>query len=958
MNKIYVITLLALHFLMLGKTPKLIYKENKGQWPDKVLFGSEFLNTQFYINQNSFNYCIRSIADLKKAQEHHHSDIPKIDIIHGHNYEVEFLNGSLSSFDKRQKQEEYFNYFLGNDKRKWASEVKAYKSILFSEVYPNINLDVYSTGLNVKYDFIVKKGGDLTKVQMHYKYTYGVEVKGEELIIETSVGKIREQAPIAYQIIQGKKIAINCKYRLLSENVIGFDCPEGYDKNYELIIDPTVIVCSYSGAQNWTNNYSETYDEDGNIYDLGGAEQGYPTTTGAFQTVSGQYVCVISKYNSTGSARLFSTYLGGDSVEIPINIVVKNNQINIFGKTTSKNFPVTTNAYDTTNNGGKDYFISKLNLIGTNLLASTYVGGQSNEEVSITGSAEISGEMICDDLGNIYVCGGTYSTDFPTTSGTISQTLKGVYDGVVFKLNPNLDNLLWSTFLGGMGKDKCKALRLDGSGGVYCLGATTSTNFPTTSGSYAVSKIGNPFDWDLFITHINATGTSIISSTFLGMTSRDLPDFIDVDLNNDVYVCGTIVNPTNFIATPGIYSNPSGRNVIYKLNSTLSTVLYKTKFGFVTGTVFDDPLLTYSAFKVDSCQKVYVAGFGSNTFPTTNGAFQSFGGGGTDIYMAVFNTNCISLAFASYFGGADALYDTGEHNDGGISYFDNKGYLYQAICTMGGLPITANAYDSGYDQMDTTKTTFNDAILKVDMQTFVNASFSYGANIMGCEPFTAEFNNYSNTGTVSWNFGDGSAMSSESSVSHTYSNLGEYDVVLVVTDTNTCNKVDSVISVLTVVANPQLELGPDKYMCDNNPIAIFSNVSNVSYLWSSGATTPSIIVNQPGKYSLTVNNGGCEVKDEVNVVLSDSDLRDKFPNVITPNNDGANDLIDFEKYNLVEIEFTVFDRWGNVKYKTTEPANQWYPKNLEDGSYFYVMNYTTNCSQEQNKLQGFITIFK
>lgn len=159
MHKIYIFTLLILSFWVVGSTPKLIYKENKGQWPGKVLFGSESFDTKFYINQNSFNYCIYSVADLKKAQEYYHSRATETDIIHGHNYEVEFVNGNLSSVEKRQQQQEYFNYFLGNNKSQWASEVKAYKDVLFNGVYPHINLEVYSTNLNVKYDFVVKKEG-------------------------------------------------------------------------------------------------------------------------------------------------------------------------------------------------------------------------------------------------------------------------------------------------------------------------------------------------------------------------------------------------------------------------------------------------------------------------------------------------------------------------------------------------------------------------------------------------------------------------------------------------------------------------------------------------------------------------------------------------------------------------------------------------------------------------------
>jgi hypothetical protein len=816
----------------------------------------------------------------------------------------------------------------------------------------------------IKYDFIVKKGANINLIQLHYNNTNGIDIINDDLVIKTSVGNVIENKPIAYQLIKGKKKFINCNYILLNKTTIGFNCPQGFDRKYDLIIDPTIIVCSYSGSSTYVESYTSTYDQNGNIYNLGATgDAGYPTTIGAFQTLLAAqgYNFVLSVYNNNGASKFYSTYLGGDSLDTPINMVIKKNEINIFGLSCSRNFPVTSNAYDVSNNGKYDFVISKLNLSGTNLLASTYVGGlkdEGNPYFHYNGLYNTTsvGEMVCDSTGNVFIFSNTESPNFPITLGAISTSIKGPSDACVFKLNQTLQNLVWSTYLGGTSRENGGALRLDSHGDIYCYSCTNSIDFPVTLGCYQAMKLPPALASDFCITHINSTGTIILASTYLGTSTSDLSSLMDLDKNDNVYIVGNIYNSiSSFTATIGVYSNPNGQNVICKLNSSLSTVYFQSKFGSIPAGTSYDPYFRFSAFKVDSCQKIYLAGYGSNSYPITPNAFMPYGGGLTDMYMAVFNPNFSSLAFGSYYGGSSKdKFGGGEHNLG-INYFDDKGVLYMAIGTSGQLPVTSGVYSNSFIPNDTLA--LNDAFLKVDFQTFVNASSSYGANITGCHPFNAQFNSFANTGVISWDFGDGS-HSNQSSISHLYPNLGTYDIVLVVTDSTTCNRVDSIKSTLYVIEPVNLNLGEDKFICENSSITLSSNINTITYLWNTGETTPSIIVNQPGNYSLILNNGGCSSTDDINIIYSESNLRKDFPNVITPNNDKINDAIDFSIYNLETIEFIVFDRWGREKYKTSDIFSKWTPNNFEDGTYFYVLNYIPKCSQDLKKLQGFISVFK
>jgi hypothetical protein len=486
-NFVYIFVFLNL--LTKAGTPSIIFKENKGQWPEKVLFGAEYYNVKFYVNKSSFNYCVYNPNDLarlglKKSEEKH--------IIHGHNYEVNFVGANLQDYITANKQPENYNYFLGSDRSKWASKVKAFGNLQFNNIYKNIDLKLYSSELNLKYDFIVKQGGDVNSIRMNYNYVDGIELLNNEIIIKTSIGNVIEKEPVAWQFINGKKQIIKCKYVLLENNSVGFVFPDSYNKNYELIIDPVVVACSYSGSSVSSYNYAATYDSFGNIYNAAGADMGYPTTPGAFKStsnISGD--CVISAFNPTGTTKLFATYLGGDSSEYAIDINVTNDVISILGVTYSKNYPCSLTAFDSILGGAQDLFITKLDTSGSSLMASTLMGGSLKEsfyQFSLAGYASLNGEMVLDKTGNVYVTSNTNSSDFPTTTGCILNFKQGPSDAVIFKLNSSLSTLVWSTYMGGSNIEEGSSIKLDGSGGVYCSGTTNSSNFPTTPGAVRTCK--------------------------------------------------------------------------------------------------------------------------------------------------------------------------------------------------------------------------------------------------------------------------------------------------------------------------------------------------------------------------------------------------------------------------------------------------------------------------------------
>lgn len=954
MQKIYILILSSIHLISFADSG-IAFKENKNQWPSNVLFGANYRTTKFFVNNNGFNFCVYDGKDINKAHQVRHDKINEnnaIDnqLVKGHNYNVIFNNASFLNVSKFSPLTEYYNYFIGNDESKWAGNVRAFEELLFSNIYSDIDLKLYSNKNDIKYDIIVKPHGNIYQVELNYRNVNHLSIKDGSLIVETSIGNIIEQKPYAYQFIKGKKTQVACQYVLKNNNVT-YSLPNGYNDNYELVIDPTIVVCSYDNSPVWSNCHGASYDVFGNIFVLGQADAGYPTTTGAFQILSDSlYDNIVSKYNPTGNIKIFTTYVGGDNYEFIQNTVVTNNEINVFGTTYSSNFPTSINAFDKTFNDTLpnfcDFFVCKLDLTGSSLLASTYIGGLGNDGInSVVVATEGShiGNMLLDPQGNVYVIGSTNSTDFPTSSGAFQAIKNSGVDNIAFKLDPNLQTLLYSTFFGGTNNENAYGSKLINSNELLICGSTQSADFPSTAGT--INPIKNA-GRDMYVFHLNSSGTGMIASTFLGTPTNEYAYFIDTDDNNDIYVCGYMGSTPSFTPTPGLYSTVTGRSTIYKINSSLSSIIYKTRFGSAN-------FLEYTAFKIDSCQNIYIAAITSGiTFPVTADKFQSHNQG-SDLYITVFNTNMLSLKFASYFGGRND-----EHVDGGTSYFSDKGVLYQGICiNRGNLPTTTGAYQSTFPTIDTMA--YNDAFVKIDLQNFVTTTSSYGAEIKGCPSFTANFNSFTNTGTNSWDFGDGSPISYQQNTTHVFNSVGNYTVYLVANDSTTCNKTDTVKSIVKIINPSQLNITGNTIICKNQSIILKAETTDpVSFSWSTGATTNTVSIQAEGSYTATINNGGCNTQQTIDIKHSETNIDELFPNVITPNNDNANDVIDLNKYGFTTVSFSVFDRWGIEKYKTDKIDAIFNPASYTDGTYFYTLDYKTACNDSQIKTKGFITVFK
>ncbi|MBI2270868.1 MAG: gliding motility-associated C-terminal domain-containing protein [Bacteroidetes bacterium] len=1008
MDKIRVV-LLAIIFPMvvMAHSSSLLYEENKGQWDKQVLFKLGLKNIDLYFEKNSITFQMYDFHELL-SNDHPKSRariIAERSTAYYHSYKVEFMNANNNVDHKGlHAAETYHNYYIGNDPQKWASGVKLFEEINYTNLYNGIDLKMYSNDMQPKYDFIVKHGADISKIAMKYTGADRLQLREDNLIITTSLGLITEQKPYAYQYINGKKVEVLCKY-VLKNSIVTFDLPNGYDKNYELTIDPVLIGSTYSGstADNW--GFTATYDNSSNMYSGGivtntrsgpGSAAGtFPITVGAFQTTFGgggtggsypwPWDIAIVKYNTTGSAQLYSTYLGGSENEYPHSMVVNNSdELYVFGKTYSTNFPVSSTAYDKTLSGKADIIVTKFNSAGTALLGSTYIGGTDDDGVNfdadelIFGNLKFNygddarGEIIVDKTGDCYVASCTKSLNFPVTAGAYKTTYAGGgQDGCVFKLNSGLTALTWSTFLGGTADDAVFGLTLDNANNVYVAGGTMSSDFPVTSGVLNTTYKGSI---DGFVSIVKNNGTALMASTYIGTSSYDQCYFVQSDKKDNVYVYGQTKGV--YTVTAGVYSSTKGGLFIHKINSALTMTAFSTIIGDAINT---SPNISPSAFLVDNCENVYIAGWGGkcstgigggqgNTtgLPVTSDAYQS-STDGCDFYLMSLSKNAATLIYATFFGAGG---NRNEHVDGGTSRFDKRGVVYQSVCASCGgtstFPTTATAWSK------TNKSgNCNNAVFKIDFQTPNVVAIASTTGVVGCAPLTYTFiNGSANASSYEWDFGDGSPIDYSTAPSHQFVNGGTYTVKIIAKNPLSCNGVDSATVQVTVTPGPVVDLGVDYDMTCNalKDITLDAKNAGSTYLWNTGATTQSIQPPDSGKYWVTATSTttGCSSVDTINLVgppMPEGARPYIIPNIFTPNGDSKNDtFVISAKGQVSEFNIKIYNRWGLLVFESNDINNSWSGKigssDASDGTYYYLLNFNSSCIKSPYSDRGFITLLR
>jgi gliding motility-associated-like protein len=892
-------------------SPTLRFTENAGQWDEKILLRSGFDGGALFLEKDRLTF---HFYDKIKARGFHTKRItPGMfidDQIKGHAFQVMFEGcNSNATIQKQQEDKFYENFFIGSDEKKWKGNVRTYHQLWYKNIYNGIDYEIITSVNGYKYNFHVAPKADPSVIRLNYIGISNIKLKDGALIIKPECNEVIENKPFAYQVIDGKITEVPCRF-VLKNNRLSYEFPKGYNKNFELIIDPLLVFAAQTGSTADNFGMTATYDPQGNLYTGGTVfDIGYPTTPGAYSSTFngpsyyGNTDVVVSKFNASGTSMLFSTYLGGGNTEtINSMIVDKNNNLCFFGVTSSLNFPVPTGSFDNSFNGGSflmyvyngmrfvngtDIYISKLNTSGTSLLASTYLGGNQNDGINQTDTYsgfsvpatppavgnitvfqpnydslqtnygdQCRGEIQLDNANNIYITSSTRSANFPNVN-SFDNSIGGRQDGILAKFNSGLTTLLNCSFIGGTSTDAGYGLVVNNNNEVYVTGGTTSQNFLTTAGAYQTAYQGGSADG--FIIRVSAAGNTILNATYFGTPQYDQSFFIQLDKKNRVFIYGQSLGNMSVIMNPGsssIFSVTNTHQFIARLPANLGAPDLRTVFGNYTNN-FD---ISPSAFSIDKCNNIYISGWGANFLvpgqslsnmplmvPTQSST------DGNDFYFMGLDSNAVNLLYGSYFGGNQS----DEHVDGGTSRFDPQGRIYQSVCAgcpgNDDFPVTPGAWPNTPGNPNHSSNC-NNGVIKLDFQLPLAISTINTNTLQGCAPTTISFFNSTPGAAFIWYFGNGQTNSVNPNPVFTYTNPGTYTVSLVVFTPTACNVKDSAVTIVTVLSGPTTAFTATLAPCTNT-VTYANNSSGTfstnPFLWNlgDGSPTSTLVVPPPHTYS-------------------------------------------------------------------------------------------------------------
>ena len=560
------------------------------------------------------------------------------------------------------------NYFIGNDPAKWHSNIPTYGKVRYSGVYPGVDLVYYGNQQQLEYDFVVAPGASPRPVRLRFAGAEKLQFNADgDLTVVARNGEIAFHKPVVYQMKDGQRQPVQGRFAVLTKNTVGFALG-GYDRGRELVIDPTLAYSTYLGGSNGDGASAIAVDAAGHAYVAGLADStNFPVTSGAFQKVN---------QGSFGNA-----------------------------------------------------FVAKLNIAGSALDYSTYLGGNYGDYAS---------GIAVDSSGHVYVTGVAYSADFPVTDGAfqkVNNATHNYYNAFVTKLNSTGSALIYSTYLGGDDHDGASAIAIDSEGHAYVTGFSFSTDFPVTSGAF--QKVNNSQTAycncdNAFVTKLNSTGSALIYSTYLGGKGNtnfgDHANAIAVDASDHAYVTGT-ASSTDFPVTSSAFQKVNNAAVfsnafITKLNFSGSDLKYSTYLGGSGNASYGD---SANAIAVDDEGHAYVAGYASSPdFPVTSGAFQMVNNG-QNAFVTKLNIEGSDLKYSTYLGGSGS----GLFDGASAIAVDASGHAYVTGYTYStDFPVTSGAFqkDNKSKYGSTFVTELNTEGSDLKYSTYLGGSGSAAAN--------------------------------------------------------------------------------------------------------------------------------------------------------------------------------------------------------------------------------------
>jgi len=551
------------------------------------------------------------------------------------------------------------NYVRGANPATWLLDVPTYGRVRYPNIYPGIDVVYYGKDGRLEYDFVVAPSAHPERIRMHYQGARAMRLDADgNLLLETSTGTLMQHRPVAYQEMSGSRRPVEARY-VINGDRVRLQLAR-YDRSKPLVIDPPLTWATYSSFHSTNSGISSVAtDAAGNIY-----------VTGYEISPLADSDCMVAELNPAGTAVVFKTVIAGSGDDAGYAITLDPlGNIYVTGQTDSNDFPMVGPSQPIAGLG-IDAFAAKLDSTGK-IVYSTYLGG------SLT---DVGYGLALDVSNNLYVTGGTQSTDFPHTGNPYQSTSGGGADAFLSVFDPT-GKMLYSTFLGGTGDDVGYGVAVDVGYNVYLTGSTKSTNFPVTA---AARQPHNAGGIDAFVTKLAPFGGPIYS-TYIGGTGDDIPVGIAVDSAGLAYVGGDTTSndlPTSINAFQGL-SHGRGDMFAFKLIADGTQLGYMTYLG---GGGADNA----SAMALDTTGVLYIAGNSSSPdFPIAN-AFVTTLKGATDGIVAAVSADGRSLPFSSFLGGS------GSDTASAVSFNCAAGLMVGGSTTSTDFPVTANALQTTF----------------------------------------------------------------------------------------------------------------------------------------------------------------------------------------------------------------------------------------------------------------------
>ncbi len=854
-----------------------LFRQNDGQWDSEILYQTSGANAtaSFYSDKVFFSLRknVKLETDGTSAFQSTASCL---------NWSLSFAGSSTKKIIPKNPIQRNINYFGPN--AKGGVELTDYEEIEYNDIYDRIDLKFYSASNGeLKYDYVVKPGGDINHIRMKYDGVDEIEVlPSGELRLTTDWGDFLEDKPFSYQIVNGQQVEVAVDYKIV-DGEVGFEVVGSYDPERILIIDPIFVDWStyFYGTTGSTTTWGYVYvldvdiDDEDNVYICGMAyNQRFESQLGGYDTsIDGFYDAFVCKLTAKGDSLKYFSYIGGSSAEYAMNISVNSSyQAAVSGITWGGGFPTTKGAFDElgkTCSAGFCYqgFITKFSSDGNKLIYSTFLtGSKSSSSWSIDW---IRGMQVTDD-GKVYVVGSTTSEDFPVTSGCYQSSYGGSKsgtwwnsgDGFLTCLKADGSGLVFSTYIGGSGEDLAKDLYVDATGAIYVVGQTSSGNFRATPGSSVFNKYIKGAT-DGFIIKFKPGGNTVAFAKMMGGTGNESFEGIYASKEGEPYIVGNS-NSSNFPVSKNAYQKKNAGAydiVVVKMISAGTNFRYSTYIGGGGDDGYNANSWWFESASITANVKeeaIIAATSKSTNFPITSDALQKNNNALSwygKLTITKLSYTGSGLMYGTYYGGSGGEFPGGirAKRVGCVTYILSAGNSFS-----GDYPTTKGVY-----REDISTGGFWTGFITKFRDTLYTETIDLGLDdsIVECDQVFQIFDAKNQGADFVWSNG----------VKNRF-NIAKDTGLLWVSATYGCDTVRDSIHI-RLEHSPKIPvLGSDTTYCDNFPTlqldAKNDTIFGVKYTWQNGDENQKIWANKPGKYYVEISTPNCGTRtDTLNMDL-------------------------------------------------------------------------------------------